>query len=100
MDLDIFQTSSKTVVCVCVSYHEQFVVNCVHMVYCKRKIQMTIIVVKINCLGRQPDVKQSFFLQDFRKWKPVMIPDYTQCVKKRKNLGKKKHTIKFGCHST
>jgi len=41
------------------------VVNCVHMVYCKRKIQMTIIVVKINCLGHQPDVKQSFFCRIF-----------------------------------
>jgi len=34
--------------------------GCVHTVYCKRKIQMTFTVAKVNCLGRQPDEKQSF----------------------------------------
>jgi len=46
------------------SYHKQFTVKCVHTVYCKRKIQMTLMVAKVNCLGRQPDEKQ-FFLAGF-----------------------------------
>ena len=35
-------------------------ISCVHTVYCKCKIQMTFTVAKVNCLGRQPDVKPSF----------------------------------------
>jgi len=42
------------------SYHKQFIINDVQMVNCKCKIQMTLTVVNVNCLGRQPNEKQSF----------------------------------------
>jgi len=72
-------------------YYKQFTVNCMHTVYCKRKIQTTFTVAKVNYLGRQPDVKAKFFWQDFRKWKSVMISDYTQSVLRREEkCGKEK----------
>jgi len=61
---------------------------------------MTFTVAKDNCLGCQPDVKQSF-LATFSEIKICnYFSLYSKCVKKRRKICERVNTIKFGHHST